>query len=191
MTGAQAFLESKMQGLSTGTALLQDSRALGNTVLEPLSGPGPQFISRAFTGHRIGFGLKSEAKPAPPGPEFNPLNNAVANQVKNAIRHMNPWYDTASALYEGKSVAETASRQLTRYMPQTGPSAETMENIGGIVHQSEVNTYAEGLNTLARKLPRDQRAEYIYKEMENDGVGPTVRYETMKQLRKRGTFKYE
>lgn len=197
VTGLQGYLESKRQGLNESQSQMNAARSVGNAALSYVSGPLNTVATIAATGERPGvkFGPNDRhlrvAPVQPPQQNYDALKSQLAANIAAALRSTTPAADAIASMVEGKSAEDIMQRQATRYMPKTGMKTETIANLPKIVTGSEVHAYSDSLGAQARRLPLNQRWNFVAGEMNKSQVPPEMRSRIIMDLRKAGTFSYQ
>lgn len=193
MTGIGPYMQARRMGLPTSTAVQQGLRSAESAGLRYLTGPLNQAGSIAITGSRPGVPMVREAPVVPPQQQdsLDPLKWQAAKNVETALIRANPWVSTYSDIKEGKTWEEIRRRQLLRFTPRTGPSAELIEAMPKVAETREMRDYTDYLATQARKLPIDKRADFIIKRLETDGVTDENWRQAWQMIRRKGVLRYE
>lgn len=191
ITGLQAYVESRRLGLTPEQSVNSSVKAVENTGLTYFTGPLARFITVGTSGYRPGAPMVREAKPVPPTAEFDPLKSQLAENIVTGLRTSTPLADAVAGFSEGKPISEIAQRQFSRFSPRAGLSEETIASLPKIVKQAEINDYADALSKEARKLPINQRWQFVYQRMQKDQLTPDVRNAALIEMRKKGTFRFK
>lgn len=151
-TGTRGFIESKREGLSTPTAIDQALRDITSAFVAPALGPGVRFGIMATSGKRADQLLDPNAPPeAPRVAPGSQIPQRAAN-LGYAVTQANPVGGTAFDIYQGKSPAEIAQRQFTRFAPHSAPSPDLIEALPHIVAKQQMEDYIDDVGRRARKL---------------------------------------
>lgn len=123
--------------------------------------------------------------------ELRPLKMQAVQNILTAAQTASPAVDAVMSWKQGKPAAEIMQRQFGRYTPRAGMAPETYEALPKIIESSEMYKYADYVASRARRLPIDQRADFIVKQFEKDGVQDENWRQAWQIIRRKGVLRYD
>lgn len=191
ISGIKDVAEGQMAGVQPGISAKQFGERMANTALGYVAGPLPRFATTATTGKSLSVPSVDISEPGVPSENFRIMDNQFAMNVKEALKEANPIVNSLFMMNEGKPLQEIASKQATRYMPKSVSGIKSSDKFGEIVNKSNTKDYADRISKEARKLPRNERMDFIAKRLESDNVDPKFIPEIQREIKFKGTFKYD
>jgi hypothetical protein len=192
ITGLQGYVEARRLGLPASAAVGSAAQGVANTAISTATGPANRFGFLAMTGKRPSIPATQEAPVVPPMPDdkFNLLKTQAVGNVIEAAKQANPIVDAVWRAKQGK-YEEAIIRQATRFMPKTGLPTETIENLPKAVAVGQLKAYEEDLAKQARRYQNGPvRLQFIMGKLEQDGLDPVTKQQTIQRLRRDGVFRY-
>lgn len=177
VTGARGFIQGKMLGLPTGTAMQGAERDMINSAFSPWAGPPVKFLTTAATGHATAVDVPRVSPVVPPG------QNQFASNLREAMVQANPVVAGVKKGFEPGSTGwtEALKSQLPRFIPQPGKPPEMMKDYPGIVRRAQANTFIEDVIARARKMEPEARRAYLLDQV-NRLEQPQDRQKAMKEF---------
>jgi hypothetical protein len=198
-TGVGPALEARMRGLSGQQAALAGGQSIVSTGLGMIMGPGARFATVAGTGLRPTQPWVKEAKTVPPSDSFNPIKTQLAENIKTAVVEANPIISTGAEIRKGVGEGQKPTdialkaleKQASRYTPRAGMTEKTAKALPKIVDSRQLHDYTDEVARDARKLPLNQRYNFIRKRFNEDSLGIKFRDPAWNQIERKGVLKYQ
>lgn len=155
VTGARGAIEAKRGGLTNQDALDSATRDIINSATAPWQGPAIHFAATSA-------GLPTAIGVGRPAPVAAPGESQRWSDIKHALIQASPAVASIVDRFKtGGSLMESMQRQLPRYLPQSGKSAEFMEKYPQIVHKAQASNFIDDVIKQARNLEPEARKALV------------------------------
>lgn len=187
VTGLRGTMEGLRHGLTLKQSVSDGLKDIANSQIGIVAGPPLRAAAGALTGGPAAIGFTRVYPAVPPGQMQIPSDALYALGYSNPITGA---YLEGAHKSPGDWAAQTwnfVNRQLPGVTPRPGMLPAREEALPKIVSHSEVNTFVEYTAREAKKLPIEERVEYILKEIERV-EDPVQRAEVMGDILRKGVF---